>query len=67
MLKITCDACAQELSVNGALLFGPPDPRHGGVLKMHLCQDCYRSVLFKIQDIADSLGVYGRRKRVRDW
>lgn len=47
-----CNACQQELSIPGAVLFSPPDVQQL-VMKLHLCTDCFRCVVGTIDAIAE--------------
>jgi hypothetical protein len=51
-MTITCDRCQKELEEPGALVFSPPrkELQEGKVYehdvrKIHICCDCYRSLV----------------------
>jgi hypothetical protein len=50
-LKDKCFACKKVRTGKWALLFGPPAISGGtmgdGVWKLHMCPDCYRSLIKK--------------------
>jgi hypothetical protein len=45
-LLVHCDKCGVELVVQGALVFGPPEPDKGNLIsiKLHLCRQCWRAL-----------------------
>ncbi len=43
-----CDKCRKELDDLGGLLFSPPDSE-SNVKKIHLCKECYNSVIYYIE------------------
>lgn len=47
MIAPSCDACHEELTEFGAILFGPPDS-DGRVRKEHVCVACYAIVRVEI-------------------